>query len=233
MNAALQLLITTAVTISFLHTVTGPDHYVPFIALSRVRGWSIPKTVGWTLLCGIAHVGSSVLLGLLGIGLGWSLSKISGMEDLRGGLAGWALLTFGLLYTIWGLKRAWSNKVHKHFDVYDNGDIYVYEHKHGEIVYPQERMKVTPWIMLIIFGLGPCEPLIPLLTYPAAQHSTYGMCMLVGSFTLFTLLTMVGMVLLGYYGFSLLKISYLERYVHALGGVTILICGVGMVCLGW
>lgn len=233
MNAALQLLITTAVTISFLHTVTGPDHYVPFIALSRVRGWSISKTVGWTLLCGAAHVGSSVLLGLLGIGLGWSLSKISGVEGVRGGLAGWALLTFGLLYTIWGLKRAWSNKVHKHFDVYDNGEIYVYEHKHGEIVYPQERMKVTPWIMLIIFGLGPCEPLIPLLTYPAAQHSTYGMCMLIGSFTLFTLLTMVGMVLLGYYGFSLLRISYLERYVHALGGVTILICGVGMVCLGW
>ena len=233
MNAELQVLILTAITISCLHTVTGPDHYIPFIALSRVRGWSVGRTVSWTLLCGIAHVGSSVLLGLLGIGLGWSLSRISGMEDLRGGLAGWCLLTFGLLYTIWGLKRAWSNKVHKHFDVYDNGDIYVYEHKHGEIVYPQERMKVTPWIMLIIFGLGPCEPLIPLLTYPAAQHSTYGMTMLVVSFTLFTLLTMTGMVLLGYYGFSVLKTSRLERYVHALGGVTILICGIGMVYLGW
>ncbi|SFN51769.1 Sulfite exporter TauE/SafE [Chitinophaga sp. YR627] len=233
MDTELQVLILTAITISCLHTVTGPDHYIPFIALSRVRGWKIGKTVAWTLLCGIAHVGSSVLLGLLGIGLGWSLSRISGVEDLRGGLAGWALLTFGLLYTIWGLKRAWSNKVHKHFDVYDNGEIYVYEHKHGEIVYPQERMKVTPWVMLIIFGLGPCEPLIPLLTYPAAQHSTYGMTLLIVSFTLFTLLTMTGMVLLGYYGFSVLKTSRLERYVHALGGLTILICGIGMVYLGW
>ncbi len=233
MHTELQVLILTAITISCLHTVTGPDHYIPFIALSRVRGWKIGKTVAWTLLCGIAHVGSSVLLGLLGIGLGWSLSRISGVEDLRGGLAGWALLTFGLLYTIWGLKRAWSNKVHKHFDVYDNGEIYVYEHKHGEIVYPQERMKVTPWVMLIIFGLGPCEPLIPLLTYPAAQHSTYGMTLLIVSFTLFTLLTMTGMVLLGYYGFSVLRTSRLERYVHALGGLTILICGIGMVYLGW
>lgn len=233
MDTELQVLILTAITISCLHTVTGPDHYIPFIALSRVRGWKIGKTMAWTLLCGIAHVGSSVLLGLLGIGLGWSLSRISGVEDLRGGLAGWALLTFGLLYTIWGLKRAWSNKVHKHFDVYDNGEIYVYEHKHGEIVYPQERMKVTPWVMLIIFGLGPCEPLIPLLTYPAAQHSTYGMALLIVSFTLFTLLTMTGMVLLGYYGFSVLKTSRLERYVHALGGLTILICGIGMVYLGW
>ncbi|TWV99745.1 sulfite exporter TauE/SafE family protein [Chitinophaga pinensis] len=233
MHTELQVLILTAITISCLHTVTGPDHYLPFIALSRVRGWRVGKTVAWTLLCGIAHVGSSVLLGLLGIGLGWSLSGISGLEELRGGLAGWALLTFGLLYTIWGLKRAWSNKIHKHFDVYDNGDIYVYEHKHGQIVYPQERMKVTPWVMLIIFGLGPCEPLIPLLTYPAAQHSIYGMTLLIVSFTLFTLLTMTGMVLLGYYGFSVLKTSRLERYVHALGGLTILICGIGMVYLGW
>ncbi len=233
MNTELQVLLLTAVSISCLHTLTGPDHYIPFIALSRVRGWTAGKTVVWTLLCGIAHVGSSVLLGMLGIGLGWSLSKVSGLENLRGGLAGWALLSFGLLYTMWGLKRAWSNKVHKHFDVYDNGEVYVYEHKHGQIVYPQDRMKVTPWIMLLIFGLGPCEPLIPLLMYPAAQHSTYGMLMLVLSFTLFTLLTMTALVLLGYYGFSVLKTSRLERYVHVLGGISVLICGIGMVYLGW
>jgi len=233
MNTELQVLLLTAVTISCLHTVTGPDHYIPFIALSRVKGWSVGKTVAWTLLCGVAHVGSSVVLGLLGIALGWSLSKISGLETIRGGLAGWALLVFGLLYTIWGVKRAWGNRVHKHFDVYDGGDIYVYEHKHGQIVYPQERTKVTPWIMLIIFGLGPCEPMIPLLTYPSVQHSTYGMVMLIMCFTLFTLLTMTGMVLLGYYGFSMLKTSWLERYVHALGGLTILVCGIGMVYLGW
>ena len=233
MSTELQVLLITAVTISCLHTVTGPDHYLPFIALSRARNWSAGKTAIWTLFCGLAHVGSSVLLGLLGIALGWSLTKIGGLETLRGGLAGWALLTFGLLYTVWGLKRAWQNRAHKHFDVYDNGDIYVYEHRHEGVVYLQERTKVTPWIMLIIFGLGPCEPLIPLLTYPAAQHSGYGMVMLVTVFTLFTLLTMLLMVMLGYYGFYLLRTSYLERYVHALGGFTILVCGIGMVYLGW
>jgi sulfite exporter TauE/SafE len=233
MNTELQMLIFTAITISCLHTVTGPDHYIPFIALSRARDWSVARTVLWTLLCGLAHVGSSVLLGVLGIGFGWSLSKISGLENLRGGIAGWALLTFGLLYTIWGIRRAVQNKVHKHFDIYDDGDIYVYEHQHGEVISPQEKRKVTPWIMLLIFGLGPCEPLIPLLTYPAAQHSAYGMVILVIIFTLFTLLTMITMVLLGYYGFSFLKTGRLEKYVHALGGFTIFICGVGMVFLEW
>lgn len=233
MNTELQMLLLTAITISCLHTLTGPDHYIPFIALSRVRGWTAGRTVGWTILCGMAHVGSSVLLGLVGIGLGWSLSKISGLENLRGGMAGWALLIFGVLYTLWGLKRALTNKIHKHFDVYDNGDIYVYEHKHEEIVYPQERTKVTPWVMLLIFGLGPCEPLIPLLTYPAAERSVSGMVMVIVCFMLFTLLTMTVMVLLGYYGASALKISGFERYTHVFGGLGLLGCGIGMVYLGW
>jgi hypothetical protein len=102
--------------------------------------------------------------------------------------------------------------------VYDSGDIYVYEHKHGEIVYPQERTKVTPWVMLIVFELGPCEPLIPLLAYPAARHVTYGLLMLIKCFMTFTLLTMTGIVLLGYYGLSVLRTSRLERCVPTLGG---------------
>lgn len=233
MNTELELLIVAAITVSCLHTVTGPDHYVPFIALARVRHWSVPKTVLVTVLCGIGHVGSSVLLGVLGIGLGWSLSKISWLESVRGGVAGWAMLLFGVVYTIWGLRQAYLNKPHKHFDTYDDGSVYVYEHQHGQVVLPQDRRKVTPWVLFIIFLLGPCEPLIPMLTFPAAKNSTTGIVTLVSVFTFFTLVTMVVMVMLGYYGYSLFKSDKLERYIHAIGGATILICGIGMVFLEW
>jgi hypothetical protein len=40
-------------------------------------------------------------------------------------------------------------------------------------------------------------------------------------------------VVLGYYGLSLFKTGKLERYMHALGGLAILICGIGMVFLNW
>ncbi len=233
MTTELQLLVLAAITVSILHTATGPDHYIPFIALSRTRGWSVPKTIVWTVVCGIGHVGSSVLLGLLGAGLGWSLSKISWFEQVRGGIAGWAMLIFGLAYTIWGLRQVYLNKPHKHFDMYEGGDMYVYEHKHGEMVLPQDRKKVTPWVMFIIFLLGPCEPLIPMMAFPAAQSSTMGIVILVSVFTLFTLATMVAMVLLGYYGFSIFKTEKLERYIHPIGGATILVCAIGMVFLGW
>jgi hypothetical protein len=34
-------------------------------------------------------------------------------------------------------------------------------------------------------------------------------------------------------GFAFLKTEKLERYVHALGGATMFMCGAGMVFLGW
>lgn len=233
MPGELQILIITAITIACLHTVTGPDHYLPFIALSKARGWSFGRTLIWTVICGCGHVWSSVLLALGGSAIGWSLSKVSWLENVRGGIAGWVLLVFGLIYGIWGLIRAYKNKPHKHFDTYEDGSIYVYEHKHGEAVQPKERYKVTPWVMFIIFLLGPCEPMIPLLYYPAAQHSWHGMFLLILVYTFFTLATMIVMVVLGYYGIAFLKTEKLERFMHALGGLTLFICGAGMVFMGW
>src|SRR5215207_2584596 len=115
-----QLLIITAISISFLHTISGPDHYLPFIALSKSRGWTLSRTIFWTIVCGCGHVWSSVLLGLGGAAIGWSMTKISWLESLRGGFAAWILIGFGLVYSVWGLVRAKQNKRHRHFDVHDD-----------------------------------------------------------------------------------------------------------------
>lgn len=233
MQTETEVLMIAAISIACLHTLTGPDHYVPIIALSKARGWSFTRTIFWTIVCGCGHVWSSVLLGLGGAALGWSLSKVNWLESVRGGVAGWALVGFGLLYCIWGLIRAKKGGLHKHFDIYEDGSIYVYEHKNGQIVAPKERHAVTPWVMFLIFVLGPCEPMIPLLYFPAAKNSLSGIMLLIIVYTFFTLAIMLIMVVLGYFGFIFYKTEKLERYVHALGGMTIFICGAGMVFLGW
>lgn len=44
---------------------------------------------------------------------------------------------------------------------------------------------------------------------------------------------MLAMVLIGCYGYSFIKTDKLERYVHAIGGGVVTMCGIGMVFLGW
>jgi len=233
MDTDFQLLAIAAVTIAFLHTLTGPDHYLPFIALAKARSWSLARTLFWVAICGCGHVLSSVLLAMIGAAIGWSLSKITWLESLRGGIAGWALLLFGLLYAGWGLLRSRQNVRHKHFDGYDDGAMYVYEHRHGETVGPKDRHPVTPWVMFLIFVLGPCEPMIPLLSNPVAVNSAWKLLLLVMIYTFFTLITMLLMVSAGYYGLSFLNTDKLQPYTHALGGLAIFICGAGMVFLEW
>lgn len=234
METELNTLLLAAISISILHTLTGPDHYIPFIAIGKAKKWSLTRTIFWTLICGTAHVLSSVVLALGGVALGFSLSKINWLEDLRGGLAAWALFIFGLAMLIFGLYRAYGHRTHKHFDIYEGGDVYVYEHDHNQgPIMPSERKKVTPWVLFIIFLLGPCEPMIPLLTYPAILNSTSGIILITVTFLFFTLLMMVVMVVMGYYGFNIIRTEALEKYMNAIAGGTIALCGAGMIFMGW
>ena len=114
MNSDLFILCTTAATIGFIHTALGPDHYLPFIVMTKARRWSLSKTTWVTLACGIGHVASSLLLGLVAIMLTVSVFKIEALETFRGSVAAWLLIGFGFAYFIWGVHRALRHKPHAH-----------------------------------------------------------------------------------------------------------------------
>ncbi|MBT3888478.1 MAG: hypothetical protein HOF66_04265 [Nitrosomonadaceae bacterium] len=232
MTSELITLILSTVAISCLHTATGPDHYLPFIVLSRSQKWSITKTITITVACGFGHILSSVAVGMVGVFLGWQLSNLDWFEEYRGNIAAWCLLGFGVAYLLYGLWKAGKNKPHKHFDVM-NEDVYVYEHNHSDTVAPKSRVKVTPLVLFAIFVMGPTEPLLPLLFYSGVQRSYLEIIVLISVFAICTVLTMLTMVLLGLYGYSFYDTEKLEKYIHAIGGLVISTCGVGMLFLGW
>ncbi|HUU37383.1 MAG TPA: hypothetical protein VMW46_04160 [Candidatus Desulfaltia sp.] len=102
----------TAATLGFVHTVIGPDHYLPFIVISRARRWSLTKTLLISFFCGLGHVLSSVVLGFVGIALGIAVARLEGVESARGNLAAWLLISFGFAYFVWGLWRALKKRPH-------------------------------------------------------------------------------------------------------------------------
>jgi len=226
----------TAASIGFFHTLFGPDHYLPFIVMSQARRWTLLKTMGTTFLCGLGHIGSSVLLGTIGIALGTAVFKLEALESFRGNIAAWALIVFGLLYFVWGMRRAIRNRPHRHLHVHPNGTAHQHTHIHSEehlhVHNQEEKINITPWILFTIFVLGPCEPLIPLVMYPAAQKSLGGLVLVTTVFGGVTITTMMSIVLVSTLGINLLPMKKLERYTHALAGGAIFVCGITIVFLG-
>jgi nickel/cobalt transporter (NicO) family protein len=229
------LLVGTAATIGLIHTLLGPDHYIPFIVLSKARKWGTAKTTLVTLLCGLGHILSSVILGLVGIALGVAVFSLEAIESFRGEIAAWILIIFGFTYFIWGIHRALRSRQHEHTHVHQNEEVHSHSHSHiseHSHVHISDSRSLTPWALFIIFILGPCEPLIPLVMYPAAKQSMITVTLVSIVFGLTTIGTMLAVVLASSYGFSKISIPRLEKYSHALAGLAILVCGGAVKFLG-
>jgi nickel/cobalt transporter (NicO) family protein len=236
MTPEFSLLLGTAATLGFVHTLLGPDHYVPFIAMAKARQWSMRRTLIITFLSGIGHVSSSVIIGLAGLVFGVELLKLTRLESLRGELAGWLLLGFGLAYMLWGLRRAFRLKahalVHAHQSAFE-ADHAQEHHAHGlhTHVHP-EKANITPWILFTVFIFGPCEPLIPLIMYPAARSDAWAVLLTALAFSAATIGTMTTLVYFAVRGIERVPLRGLERFSHALAGFVVLLCGVGVKFLG-
>lgn len=236
MSPEVAVLMLTAAAIAFTHTVFGPDHYLPFVAMAKARGWTMAKTLRITLACGAGHVLSSVVIGLVGILIGAQLGSLQVLEGLRGNIAAWLLTGFGLAYMVWGLRQAWRNRPHSHW--HRHGALL---HKHTHVhqaghahVHDEEQVSasLTPWVIFIIFVLGPCEPLIPLLMYPAAVENPYAVLLVAVVFSVVTVGTMLVVVAVAARSLKAVRFHSLERYTHALAGAAILACGLGVTLLG-
>jgi nickel/cobalt exporter len=230
------ILTVTAASIGFFHTLLGPDHYVPFVVMARARKWSIIKTSWITFLCGIGHIGSSVLIGMIGIAMGIAVTKLEIVESFRGNIAAWALIAFGLVYFVWGLRKALRNQPHEHLHSHDSGHSHIHRHTHNEdhmhVHEKENSVNITPWILFTVFVLGPCEPLIPILMYPAMKESFLGLLWVTAVFGGITVMTMLGTVLILHYGINVVSMGRLEKYTHALAGGSICLCGMAIQFLG-
>jgi len=253
------LLAGTAAGLGLVHTVIGPDHYLPFIVIGRARNWTLRKTLLVSFFAGLGHILSSVVLGFVGVALGIAVARLEGVESARGAIAACLLIGFGLAYFIWGLRRAWRGKPHTHPHLHDHEEDHVHPHGpdlgphdpahvhvhqhahththelaehahlHGEV---PRKANITPWVLFTIFVFGPCEPLIPLVMYPAARHSTAGVVLVAGAFGLVTIATMLAIIAAVSFGASFVKLGKLERYSHALAGLMIFVSGLVVQFLG-
>ena len=236
----LPILLWTAVALGFLHTILGPDHYVPFVMMAKAQNWSRLRTAVVTFLCGLGHVGSSVAIGAVLAVAGmafteWEGSEWASLHEARGGLAAWLLIGVGAALFIWGVMRALRGHTHTHVHVHEDAMIHAHEHDHTGAhmhVHESKVRHLTPWVLFTIFVFGPCESLIPLMLASWAVAGLGGTVLVASTFSVVTILTILGTVGVLTMGISCIPLGKLDRWLTALAGLSLVLCGVAIRWLG-
>jgi hypothetical protein len=211
----LGALLVAAMSVGSLHSL-APDHWVPFAAVARARGWGAGRTARLTVLCGLGHVSVSVLLGLLALAAGSRLFEALG-ERLEA-MAGLLLVAFGVAYALWGLRRAagrrWHGHAHHHYD-----------HVH-------EPGTTTAWTLFLLYCADPCVAVVPVMAaaWPAGSGSLLGV---VAAYEVATIAAMVLLVSSARQSATWLRARWAERYGDVAAGLVIVVVGVATTLLGW
>ena len=93
--------------------------------------------------------------------------------------------------------------------------------------------RCTPFALFIFFILGPCEPLIPLMSLGSENTEIFSSILVVSAFCGTTVLTMLLCVMFFYYGISRFSLFMkFENYMHAATGLIIFLCGSAIQFLG-
>ncbi len=210
MHGPIWVLLMSTLSIAFLHAL-APDHWMPFAAIAKAQKWSRFRLLWITFVSGLGHVGISIIFSVIGILLGFSLSRLKSIEGHRGEVVLWLLIGFGIAYMIWGIKKG-------------------KEAKNME----REKLKaktVAVWTMFAIIVLGPCEPLVPLV-FLGYNYGWQGVIIVSAAFSIVTLIMMLSQSLLAFMGIQLIRNDIVDRYAHAFAGLVIALTGAFVMLMG-
>lgn len=226
-------MVSAAAFIGFSHTILGADHYLPFVTLARAQNWSWRRTLLTVSICGVAHVAGSMLLASLGLFAGVFMGKWEMIDGVRGDWAAWSLVVLGLAYCLWGVRQALKHRSGFEAHAHD-GHVHIHcqggdSHEHSSA---NKRSAFSFWMLLLVFILGPCEPLIPLFVLPASRGRWDIALVTLGAFAITTVLTMLAATCMGLVGISKLPLGALEKWVHAMAGAAIATSGAAVITLG-
>ena len=182
--------------ISFLHALI-PNHWLPVLAIGRKEGWSLYETSRITLIAGMAHVISTVLIGLLLGLIGSELTEH--IEDFTRVVGPCILILMGIYF------------VRQH---------YTHHHFHLEQKQIEKKTKTSIILALIVaMFLSPCMEIEAYFLLAGSK----GWYVLVGIALMYSTISIAGMLIwvrIVYKG--VLKLNW-HKWEHNAGIITGLI----------
>jgi uncharacterized membrane protein YbjE (DUF340 family) len=182
--------------ISLLHAVI-PNHWLPVLAIGRKEGWSLGETSRITFIAGLAHVISTVIIGLLLGLIGSELTEH--IEHFTRYIAPSVLILMGLYFVR-------QHYTHHHF------------HLQPELIKKKSKKAIITALVLAMF-LSPCMEIEAYFLLAGSK----GWYVLAGIALLYSVISIAGMLIwirIVYKG--LLKLNW-HKWEHNAGIITGLI----------
>jgi nickel/cobalt exporter len=191
-----------SVLISLLHAVI-PNHWLPVLAIGRKEGWSLAETIRVTFIAGMAHVISTVIIGvLLGL-IGSELTEH--IEHFTRIIAPSVLILMGLYFVR-------QHYIHHHF------------HLKAEAIKKKSK-RATIIALVVAMFLSPCME-IEAYFLMAGTKGWYVLAAIAAMYSVITIAGMIIWIRIVYKG--LLKLNW-HRWEHNAGiitGVILIITGI-------
>jgi len=195
-----------SVILSIIHALI-PNHWLPLIAIAKAEKWSKPVALTASLITGLSHVISSLVIGLiLGI-IGYKLSK--SYTDLTELIAAGILVIMGLIYIALDFKK--NSHHHEHFKN------------------PDKLKKKSPWAIILTLSIAmfftPCLE-IEAYYFKAGIYGWSGILLVSLVYLVITLLIMSTLVYLGLSGINKFKSRFLEHHDKLVSGIVLVLLGI-------
>ena len=191
---------------AFLHAAL-PTHWLPFVLVGRAQGWDLKRTLGTAAIAGLAHIGSTALVGTLIVAAGLALDRW--IEGLLPHLSAVLLFLFGAFYLARAMLKPAVTAGGP--DLTDDTPTTV-------------SNSAAFWGLIALMALSPGEVLLPLYL-SAATEGVGVLALLTLAFALGTVLGMVLLTAVARAGFSILKLERWARYEGAILGVALIALG--------
>ncbi len=194
-------LIAGSLVLSVLHALI-PNHWLPIIAIGRKENWSLAQVTRITLLAGLAHAASTVLIGMI--------LALAGAQ-LADALAGFTRFIAPAMLMALGIFYIYQHSRHHHF------------HLHGHPEQASHSRIVLSLATAMFFS--PCFEIEPYFLLAGA----YGFLFPAFIAVLYAVVTVTGMVVwvrLTYRSVMRLNWHTLEHNAGIITGVTLLLTGI-------
>ncbi len=195
-------LITGSLVLSILHGII-PNHWLPVLAISKKEKWDLTETSRITVIAGLSHAASTVLIGVLLALIGAKLATV--VESFMLFVAPALLVALGVFYI-------WQHSRHHHF------------HMHGHPEQVSNKNKLIFSLASAMF-FSPCFEIEAYFLVAGAEGWWFVALLAV----LYTVVTVSGMVIwvrLAHRGLLKMNWHSLEHNAGIITGVTLVLSGV-------